>query len=207
MTDQLQEQLSAFIDNELTEEEGSLFVRRLTKDDEFKAGVSRFALIGEAMRGELLAADVQLSQRIQTALADESTAVSADTVNATSSWPAWLRPVSGLAVAATVAAVAVLSMQGFDGPDNTEFPANTVADITAKEGVALLPVDVPRLKLPAVRPVSVVPQSRMDQYLLRHREYANGFGRQSVMGIRDMGGYTVAPVPARTDQPVPADSE
>jgi len=196
VTDQLNQQISAFVDNELPEEECPLFVRHLCKDDSLQSTVSRFALIGDAMRGELLAADVHLSQRIQEAIAAESVDSAAASSSSASGWPHWMRPVSGIAVAATVAAVAVLSLQGFDDTDNTEFPSNTVAEIP--DGDTLLPINLPRLKLPEVRPASVMPQSRMDQYLLRHREYANGIGRRSVIGIRDLGNgtYTLIPVPA-----------
>ncbi len=205
MTDQLNQQVSAFVDNELPEEECPLFVRHLCKDDALQSTVSRFALIGDAMRGELLAADVHLSQRIRAAISAESVDSAAASPTKASGWPRWMRPVSGVAVAATVAAVAVLALQGFDNADNTELPSNTVADIADGDGSSLLPVNVlPRLELPDVQPASVIPQSRMDRYLLSHREYVNGFGRQSVLGIRDMGNgtYKLIPVPANTQPPV-----
>ncbi len=203
MTDQLNQQVSAFVDNELPDEECPLFVRHLCKDEALQNTVSRFALIGDAMRGEALAADVQLSQRISEAISTESFESAVASSNS-AKWPQWMRPVSGVAVAATVAAVAVLSLQGFNGNDNAELPSSTVADIAGADGSPLLPINVPRLDLPEVQPASVMPQSRMDQYLLRHREYATGFGRQSVLGIRDLGNgtYTLIPVPANGQQPI-----
>jgi hypothetical protein len=113
----------------------------------------------------------------------------------------WLRPVSGFAVAATVATVAVLSLQqGTGSPDTTEFPSSTVAEVNNDDS-GLLPVDVPRIKLPEVRQASVMPQSRMDQYLIRHHRYVNTPGQQSLMGIRDVGTYRLAPVPTATQEP------
>ena len=202
MTDQLHQQVSAFVDNELPEEECSLFVRRLCKDDGLQAAVNRFALIGDAMRGELLAADVHVSEHIRAAIAAD-TVDAVETQSGTASWARWLRPVSGLAVAATVAAVAVLSLQqGTDSPDTTEFPSSTVAELIDDDGGSLLPVKLPRFNLPEVLPASVMPQSRMDQYLLRHGGYANSPVRQSLMGMRDIGTYTLVPVPAPTREPV-----
>lgn len=197
MTDQLNEQVSAFVDNELPDGECELFVRRLCKDEQMQFAVTRFALIGDAMRGELLAADVHVSRHISAAIAAGAGEQETGTPGAarTPAWSRWLRPVSGLAVAATVAAVAVLSLQGFDSPDNSELPSSTVAELSSDDNSALGPISVMRPKLPEVRPASVMPQSRMDQYLLRHRGYANSFGRQSVMGARNIGTYTLLPVP------------
>lgn len=210
MSDPLNQQISAFLDDELPPEECALLLRRLGQDDALGDTVNRYALIGDAMRGELLAADRHVVERIRAALIDDVSHVESTESErvASGGWPSWLRPVSGLAVAATVATVAVLSLQGFNQADNTEFPANTVADIAATDSGALVPVNVPRIKLPDVRPASVMPQSRMDQYLLRHRGYANGFGRQSVMGIRDLGTtFTITAVPsgegANADTSVP----
>lgn len=201
MTDQLQQQVSAFVDNELPEEECSLFIRRLCKDDGLKDTVNRFALIGDAMRGELLAADVHVSRHIRAAIAaDAADAVATQSGN--SSWPRWVRPVSGLAVAATVAAVAVLSLQqGTNGPDSTDFPSSTVAELIGDDSGSLLPVNLPRFNVPDVRPASAMPQSRMDQYLLRHGDYVKGLSPQSLIGIRDIGNYTLVPVPASTQEP------
>ena len=204
MTNQLHQQVSAFVDNELPEEECSLFVRRLCNDDGLKAAVNRFALIGDVMRGELLAADTQVSEHIRAAIAADS--FEADSLKEgasalNSGKASWLRPVSGLAVAATVAAVAVLSLQQGDGDDTTELPSSTVAEVNGDDSGSLVPFNLPRFKLPEVRPASVVPQSRMDQYLLRHSGYTNSFGRQSLMNIRDVGTYRLVPVPAPTREP------
>ncbi len=201
MTDQLHQQLSAFIDNELTEEECSLFVRRLSKDDQLRASVSRYALIGDAMRGELLAADVHVSENIRAAIEIDAQEQARTGTTGSAAWSRWLRPVSGLAVAATVAAVAVLSLQqGTDTPDSTEFPSSTVAELNVDDGVPLVPIELSGFSRPEVRPASVMPQSRMDQYLIRHGSYVKRIGQQSLMGVRDIGTYTLVPVPAQTQE-------
>ena len=52
MSDELNSQLSAFVDDELTPEESELFVRRLCRDDGLRRTASCYGIIGDAIRGE-----------------------------------------------------------------------------------------------------------------------------------------------------------
>ena len=51
MSDQIREQVSAFLDGELPNSETELLLKRLTRDAELRESFGRFALIGEACRG------------------------------------------------------------------------------------------------------------------------------------------------------------
>jgi len=54
MTDQINDQISAFIDNELSADESALLVRRFERDPESRTRAMRYTLIGASLRGELL---------------------------------------------------------------------------------------------------------------------------------------------------------
>ena len=51
MSEQIREQVSAFLDGELHSSETELLLKRLTRDGELRESFGRYALIGEAVRG------------------------------------------------------------------------------------------------------------------------------------------------------------
>ena len=51
MSEQIREQVSAFLDGELPNSETELLLKRLTRDPELRESFGRYALIGEAVRG------------------------------------------------------------------------------------------------------------------------------------------------------------
>ena len=51
MSEQIREQVSAFLDGELPASETELLLKRLTRDAELRESFGRYGLIGEAMRG------------------------------------------------------------------------------------------------------------------------------------------------------------
>ena len=51
MSEQIREQVSAFLDGELPNTETELLLKRLTRDGELRESFGRYALIGEALRG------------------------------------------------------------------------------------------------------------------------------------------------------------
>ena len=63
MSEQFQEHVSAFMDDELPAEECAFLVRRLERDPEFRDRALRYSVIGAAMRGELLNPDPDLLRR------------------------------------------------------------------------------------------------------------------------------------------------
>ena len=51
MSEQIREQVSAFLDGELPNSESELLLKRLTRDGVLRESFGRYALIGEAIRG------------------------------------------------------------------------------------------------------------------------------------------------------------
>ena len=179
MTDSVKEQLSACLDDELAATELDLLVRRLGRDAELRSTLSRYALISGAVRGDQpiipsrdFAANVMAAIDVEPGLATDARSVGP------SAWSRRLRPVAGLAVAAGVAAVAVMTIQGPQvGPaivaDNT--PAAVSPSLTASESG-------PSYTVPTTTSTSAfVPAARLTNYVVAHSEYSSPLGRRTVL--------------------------
>jgi sigma-E factor negative regulatory protein RseA len=162
------EQLSAFLDDELDELECPFLVRKLGSDADMRAAAFRMTLMGDAMRGEIGAADpvrfrAAISTAVDEVLLDQSTIATGKS--------RWLRPLLGAAVAASVAIVAVLSLQQ-----------------TAVEDLQAPAVTVPMAEAGSVGGSYTVPDAysrqagspnRLSRYYLVHSEYASMMGGQA----------------------------
>jgi sigma-E factor negative regulatory protein RseA len=181
MSDEIREQLSALADDELNEVEQPLLLGRLQRDAELRACLGRYQLIGEVMRGTGTTATLGVAGRVQQALADDMP-VSARASGRMALW----KPVAGLAVAASVALVAVLTVTSVN-----EIPANNVPALATADPA---PVVAPTLEPgPAVTQVSDISgdehwdrldpsiDKRLSGYLVNHNEYAASRGVQGVM--------------------------
>jgi negative regulator of sigma E activity len=116
MNDAIREQLSAFVDGELPENEAELLLRRMSQDVELRQDVAEYLAIGRLMRSEpgLAGAD-RLHERIAAAI-DEKPADAGDNAGVMRASRA-IRPLAGIAIAATVALVAIFALQQTTGID------------------------------------------------------------------------------------------
>src|SRR5690606_27634270 len=122
MTEHIQDQLSAFIDDELSEEESAFLVRRLERDATARGQLARYALIGAALRGELLQPHPWVLQhRIDAALNGVPAAAQPPVVRAARQrgWRAvgMTRPLAGAGIAAA-AAVAAIGLLRYTNEDS-----------------------------------------------------------------------------------------
>src|SRR5262245_5309730 len=124
MTDQINDQISAFIDNELSADESALLVRRFERDGEARARAMRYTLIGASLRGELLEPHPSvLRQRIAVAL---SGATAPSVPRPRERWTdRWARPLLGVGIAATVAVAAIGTLRSLN--DSSIAPIPTTA--------------------------------------------------------------------------------
>ncbi len=179
MTDQINDQISAFIDNELSADESALLVRRFERDTEARARAMRYTLIGASLRGELLEPHPSvLRQRVTAAL---SGGAAPSNPKARERWTdRWARPLLGVGIAATVAIVAVGTLRSLN---EAAFAPSNATPLTV--GVPLQVSD------PVNAPGYVVPQDsdpeqsrtvapRLANYLMHHGEFASGLTRTSV---------------------------
>ena len=179
MTDQINDQISAFIDNELSADESALLVRRFERDTEARARAMRYTLIGSALRGELLEPHPSvLRQRVATALSGGS---APNVVKARERWTdRWARPLLGVGIAATVAVVAIGTLRSLN---ETSYTPGGAAPLTvnalqqARDSQPLPSYVVPEVGSDGSRTVAPI---RLTNYLMHHGEYASGLTRTSV---------------------------
>jgi sigma-E factor negative regulatory protein RseA len=155
MKEKLYEQLSALVDDELAHGEQALLLRQLGADAALRERLARYQAISDAMQNHLPPLlEVGFHKGIQAALQDEP-AVQVEW----SRFAGLFKPLAGLAVAASVAVVAVLSLQSVHNETNPQ---------TAS--VASAP-DYLRAELKAAPNPVRTPQS-LDAYVVNHNEYA-----------------------------------
>ncbi|HEX2101271.1 MAG TPA: sigma-E factor negative regulatory protein [Candidatus Synoicihabitans sp.] len=201
MKDALNEQLSACLDGELPPAELDLLLKRVGKEAELRAAIGRYSLIGEAMRAERPAvASRDFAGKVMAAVAQEAP-MQAPAVTATAkrvaeqpaathkvspapvARPALVRfgrPAVGMAIAASVAAVAVLMMQPVTQPElGGEAPlvaANEpTVDATGADAGASYVVPTS-----TSNPAFIPPAARLTNYVVAHSEYSSPLGRRSV---------------------------
>lgn len=164
MTDQVKEQISALVDDALPQQERSLLLARMVSDPTLGETWSRYTLIQDALRNHLPErADPGLSQRVMAALDAEA---GHDRSGAARPWLAgWVRPLAGLAVAASVAVLAVVMFQpGETGPD----AGVQVADA----GPPPAAEDYRRVDTSQWQGQQAPVSERLNQYLVNHNEFA-----------------------------------
>ena len=176
MTEQINDQISAFIDNELSADESTLLVRRFERDTEARARAMRYTLIGAALRGELLDPHPSvLRQRVAAALSGSALSVPKSRERWTDRWA---RPLLGVGIAATVAVVAIGALRSLN-------ETAIAPGVTSSVGtIPLQTRDAPNLSY--VVPPDTADQSRvgapirLTNYLMHHGEFASGLTRTSV---------------------------
>ncbi len=183
----LSSQLSAFVDDELPSAETDLFVRRLVRDGELKQCMGRYQLMGEALRAPTLRTHLSrdFSARIAAALElQESTADASPGRAQNASWQRaerWLRPAAGVAVAASVALVAVLAVRSHPDSINAQSlsaealqPVELTAQPAGPGNSYVVPVA-------SNAPTAPIPAARLTNYVVAHSEFSSPLGRRNMM--------------------------
>ena len=185
MTHRIKEQLSAFLDGELPDQESALLLKRLERDDDLRGALSRYSLIGAVLRsdGDVPAAR-QVAARVSAAIAKEPLRAAA--IARMPGRGALTRSFAGLAVAAGVAFGAVLLVQQLAAQDgcarggsgagrtfrrSNPFPATT----DALDEPAEIYVTPPATEVPG----GIAP-AELANYLVAHYGYASPLVRRSV---------------------------
>lgn len=134
MTNLPDERISALVDGETAEHEQSLAMDGLLTNDENRKTWGRYHLIGDTLKGNLPSGvDHEFSSRVMAALEDEPTVLAPSTARAS-----WGQRAAGLAVAASVAAVAVLGVQHMYQQD-AQAPAQQIAQqVTPEQNPSLM---------------------------------------------------------------------
>jgi sigma-E factor negative regulatory protein RseA len=198
MSERLNESLSALMDGEAEELELRRILNHQDKqqiDDQW----SRYHMVRAAIEQEPQLTNWDISARVSAAIADES----AHTVS-TSAEPAaskvgrlsWLRPVSGFAVAASVAAAVVVGVKSLEATSPTALPqalnnmpqlassraypvavGNQTGSVTASAGVRN-PAALPQ---PSQQLLDAEAEKQLDKYLLRHSQQVSAGQAQGMI--------------------------
>jgi sigma-E factor negative regulatory protein RseA len=181
MSEQIREQVSAFLDGELPNSETELLLKRLTRTGELRESFGRYALIGEAIRGASRAYLTQgFAGRVNLAIDGEPIPAGGHARHARAS--RWWRPFAGTAVAAGVAAVAVVAFhQRADAPGLR--PASTLAAQNAAPVRSAAPREAISYTVPATSPAATasVGPGRLTNYVFAHSRYSSGLAQRGVL--------------------------
>ena len=181
MNEKVNEQLSAFADGELPDQEHELLIRQLTRDPDLLDKWGRYHLIRDAMQNHLPAhVDSGLSERISAAMAGEPEHLQGAE---TSPVRQWARPLAGFAVAASVAMMAVLGLQNISQPGISP---------VLPELASVKPQTTPLLRASTnglrwnVQPAIA---SRLNGYLVNHNESVSSTQLQGMLHYARIAGY------------------
>jgi len=216
MTEPLNEQLSALLDGELAPEETELLMKRLARDATLRATLGRYALCGEALRASapFNRPRAELASRISAAILADGPVAAPLPRRVPSRAVSWLKPMGGLAVAATVAALAVLVLGR-----SPERPGAIAPAVVAQNGTPAAPLapattaapigaggsEPASYTTPAARraTVAAIPEAVLANYVVAHAQYSSLFARRAVMSGLIDGPPPAPPAANRDAQPAP----
>src|SRR6202789_1709595 len=196
MSEQIREQVSAFLDGELPNSETELLLKRLTRDGELRESFGRYALIGEAVRGGTLSLMTKgFAGRVNLAIDGEPIPANGNAQHGRA--PRWWRPFAGAAVAAGVAVVAIVSVQHRAvAPGLRSGVVVTAQNAAARTQPSLLAQNaaLPRGSLQAPREAisytvptaspaasAPIPPARLTKYVFAHSRYSSGLDQRGVL--------------------------
>lgn len=167
------EHLSSFMDGEFSEETGRFLVRRLGADDSLRQTWARYHLVRDCLRnqdGQFARKD--LSHGVRVAISGESQVVSGPVRS-----PAWLKPFAGIALAASVAVFAVLTVSQATKPALEPADAGLAQATPVESFKSPNILAVPPQSQPVNLSGSTYPgNQRMNTYLLRHYQASGESG-------------------------------
>jgi sigma-E factor negative regulatory protein RseA len=174
-TNRQDEHLSALVDGETERFETRRMVDALLDSSELRGRWARYHLIGEALRQEQpMLADASFSARVMERVREEDV----EQIVPQGQGRGWVRPVLGLAMAASVAGAMVFGLQSMLGPEEGGMQQAPMEASVAPANQASDPgYHVPN---------QLESYMRMNGYLLSHAEQS---GAQDVMPYARMVGY------------------
>lgn len=174
----VKEQLSAYLDDAVDSEELKQMNVEAMEQAAADKALARYSLIGDAMRGELNEATMMdVSQQVHQAIANEAP-VTAPVVKPTPvrdtekrSWfdfSSWFQPAAGLAIAASVAMVVVVTL---DQQVDTGSPT-AVGPVATQSSPQPVVAEAPAVRTVAASNEDEANNINLNQYLDEHSEFA-----------------------------------
>ncbi len=175
MNEALREQISAYVDGELSENEAELLLRRMCQDADLRGLVAGYMTMGRAVRGDAYSMRVEeLRVRVADELGEQSgSQLGVEPQPAVSRF---MRPVAGVGIAAAVAVMALVSLQQVG-------PVEPVGTTAANSDLAAIAIDeVPLYTEPTVDQVSGNrPSGMLSRYYQQHNERAADIGGRGIL--------------------------
>jgi sigma-E factor negative regulatory protein RseA len=173
------EHLSSLMDGELSRETGLFMTRRLSSDEALCDTWERYHLIRDCIRQPG-------SKQVVTGLcAKISASLELEEAPAMSPWNRnrWLKPASGLAIAASVALMAIVvtapQPAGLPGADDSVVSESANQPFVSPNNLPL----APRSQAVSYAPSEQANSNRLNAYLLRHNQMARTAGRQGFVSF------------------------
>jgi sigma-E factor negative regulatory protein RseA len=167
MTVNAHEQLSALLDGELTEAEAAMVVRRVARDEALRCAALRYSLIGDALRGDLpQGRPADLVARVRAEL--DRVPAPAPAVHAPARTSRVIAYGGGVAVAASVALVALLALPG---RQQEALPPLLSANEVASPVAEIRP-ELRTVVQPVFTRAAGGGPDRLTRYYVNHTEYA-----------------------------------
>jgi len=190
-----QQQLSVLLDDNLDQQELNEFMQDLKRDPDADAeSVKRYQLMGDALRDELNAASfMDISAAVHRAIDQEpeyQTSVSPVAKKKTNvsrlDFSAWIKPFTGMAIAASVAMVTVVSFKSIE-TNSVSNPSQAVAaakvEIKNSTVVPVNPVIASQVRLASTVETKTKAQlqaKQLSDYMMRH---SNSAGQSTMHGM------------------------
>lgn len=181
MNEKLQENISALMDDDLSEQERDAIIGEIARDEDSLKAWSSYHLIRDSLQGQLHEYScMDMVSAIREEL-DKEPVVLAPVRKQT---PQWQRPLAGFAIAASVALVAVLGVRSIESPQVPD--GVQVAQVSSQLPVQPQVVAAQTTETSSAGPVTVeydpatvhaAPNGpRLNGYLVNHYERKSNFG-------------------------------
>jgi len=181
MKEKIGEQISAMFDDELEQEEHELLMHRLKQEGGLQQSLARYEIIGDAIRNNLnVAATTNLVQKVSQCIEREENISSQ---SAKIKQLRFLKPVAGLAIAASVAVMAVVGLQDAGQLQNPQEASPRLAQ--AQPRAYVLPVSS-GTRWDRQQPET---EMRLNGYLVNHSEYTSSISLQGMINYARIAGY------------------
>ncbi len=191
MTEANREQISCLMDGELERSGSEFLVRRLAADDELSGQWQRYHHIRACMQREW-AGTLSLAERVSASLDEEPVMTTGSRA------VRWLKPAAGVAIAASVAVMALVGM------NSSLLEQVQVDQVAGQAGFVSqsTPLDRPfnqPLVPVSLSETSAADRQRLNGYVLRHNQAAGSAGFTSYVPVVVGSGRAGARPPAPDD--------
>ncbi|MCK5362469.1 MAG: sigma-E factor negative regulatory protein [Gammaproteobacteria bacterium] len=183
MSDKLKENISALMDGELGTRSTGQTIDVLLESDELRVHWTRYHVVRDVLRHKTYPdSGAELCERMRSCLADEPLHFPSRRL-LPRRWRETLRPVAGVALAASVAVVAILAVRGLgDLPGQPESAQAPPVQVAASRPASIIPAStssdrpfrpaaLKRLQWNTTEPAVA---RRLNGYLVNHSEYLGG---------------------------------